>query len=103
MSNAQVLYLQHLVTKKLRHNELSPRQLVAHKSLRNCLQHLVAEADSEISGNTSQLNQAIEETASWLGNASQGKFRDFEQRISMRRNTERLACLSLTEESAKAD
>jgi hypothetical protein len=103
MSNAQVLYLQYLVTKKLCQNEQSPRKLVAHQNLRHRLQPLVAEADNEISGSQDALCQAIEETASWLGSENQGKMRDFKQEISMRRNTERLACLNLTEGSAQAD
>jgi hypothetical protein len=103
MSNAQVLYLQYLITKKLRQNKQSPRKLIAHQNLWHRLQPLVAEADNEISGSQDALCQAIEETASWLGNENQGKMRDFEQEISMRRNIERLACLNLTEGSAQAD
>ena len=101
MSNAHVLYL--LVTKKLCQNEQSPRKLVAHRNLRHRLQPLVAEADNEISGSQDALCQAIEETARWLGSENQRKMRDSGQEISMRRNTERLACLNLTEGSAQAD
>jgi len=103
MSNAQVLYLQHLVNKKLCQDEESPRKLVAHQNLWHRLQPLVAEADNEISGSQGALCKAIEETASWLSRGNQGKMRDFEQEISMRRNTERLACLNLTGGSARAD
>jgi hypothetical protein len=103
MSNAEVFYLQFLIMKKLCQNEQSPRKLVAHQNLWHRLQPLVAEADNEISGSQDALSQAIEETASWLGSESRGKMQDLEQEISMRRTTERLACLNLTEGLAQAD
>ncbi len=98
MSNAQVLYLQHLVTKKLCQDEESPRKLIAHYSLWHRLQPLVVEADNEISENQGALFKAIEETASWLGKENRGRMRDFEEEIG-----ERLACLNLASESAQAD
>jgi hypothetical protein len=98
MSNAQVLYLQHLVTKKLCQDEKSPRKLIAHYSLRHRLQPLVVEADNEISENQGALCKAIEETASWLRKENRGRMRDFEEEIG-----ERLACLNLTSESAQAN
>jgi hypothetical protein len=57
----------------------------------------VAEADNEISENQGALCKAIEETASWLGKENRGRIRDFEEEIG-----ERLACLNLTSESARA-
>lgn len=98
MSTAQVLYLQHLITTKLRRDKYSPRKILAHQQLQSRLQPLVAEADDKISENQGALCQAIEETTAWLGSESRGRMRGFEQKISMQWNTERLARLNLTDE-----
>ncbi len=98
MSNAQVLYLQHLVTKKLCQDKESPRKLIAHYSLQHRLQPLVVEADNEISENQGALCKAIEETASWLGKENRERMQDFKEEIS-----KCLACLNLTSKSAQAN
>ena len=96
MSNAQVLYLQHLITKKLRQEQV-PRKLVAHQNLRSRLQPLVREAENEISGSQGALIQVIEEAKGWLESGNQGRMQDSDQDISIRDSCERLAHVSLTD------
>ena len=83
MSNAQVLYLQHLITKKLRQEQV-PRKLVAHQNLRSRLQPLVREAENEISGSQGALIQVIEEAKGWLESGNQRRMQVSDQDISMR-------------------
>jgi hypothetical protein len=77
MSIAQVLYLQHLITKKLRQEQV-PRKLVAHQNLRSRLQPLVREAENEISGSQGALIQAMEEAKSWVESGNQGRMQDLD-------------------------
>ena len=98
MSTGQVLYLQLLSSAKLQRDHNFPRKTLAHKSLQSRLQPLVLEADNRISGSQSTFYQAIEETTPWVKNENQGKARDFEQKISMQWNSERLARLDLADD-----
>ena len=102
MSNAQVLYLQHLITKKLRQEQV-PRKLVAHQNLRSRLQPLVREAENEISGSQGALIQVIEEAKGWLESGNQGRVQDSDQDISMGDSCERLAHVSLTDAPSQTD
>jgi hypothetical protein len=101
MSTAQVLYLQHLITTKLHRDQNFPRKILAHQNLQFRLQPLLLEADNKISGSQGALCQAIEETTTWLESENKGKMRDFEQKISMQWNSERLARLKLADEPAQ--
>ena len=60
MSNAQMLYLQHLITKKLRQEQV-PRKLITYQNLQSRLQPLVREAENKISRSQGALIQVIEE------------------------------------------
>lgn len=102
MSNAQVLYLQHLITKKLRQEQV-PRKLVAHQNLRSRLQPMVREAENEISGSQGALIQVMEEAKSWIESGSQGRMPDLDQDISMRDSCKRLAHVSLTDAPSQTD
>jgi hypothetical protein len=102
MSNAQVLYLEHLITKKLRQEKIV-RKFVAHQNLRSRLQPLVKEAENEISGSQGALVQVIEEAKSWLETGHQGRMQGLDQDVSMRDSCERLAHVSLTDAPTKTD
>lgn len=100
MSTGQVLYLQLLSTAKLHRDHNFPRKILAHQSLQSRLQPLMLEADNRISGSQDTLYRAIEETTTWVKSETQGKMLDFEQKISMQLNNERLARLNLADEPA---
>jgi hypothetical protein len=98
MSNAQVLHLKNLATKKLRRDWDCPGKLLAHQNLRSHLRPLVTEADNKICGD--QGYQAREEATTWLGSENQGEVRGFEQKIGIQWTSELLARLNLTDESS---
>jgi hypothetical protein len=98
MSNAQVLHLKSLATKKLHRDWNSPGKLLAHQNLRSRLRLLVTEADNKICGD--QGCQAREEATTWLGSENQGGVRGFEQKIGIQCTGELLARLNLTNESS---
>jgi hypothetical protein len=75
MSNAQVPYLQNLITKKLRRDSECLRKLVGHAYLWSRLQPFTTVADYDLSESTEVPN--------------------FEDQISIRCNCERLAALAL--------
>jgi len=95
MSNAQVLYLKNLASKKLRRDWDSPGKLLAHQNLRSRLWPLAVEANSGDCWD--QCGQAREEA--WVGGANQGEVRGFEQKIGIQCTSELLARLNLTDES----
>lgn len=95
MSNAQVLYLQYIIAKKLRQGEQGLRKRLAHHNLWERIQPLAARADNAISESQGALFQAIEETKSWLEVGNQGRMGDLEQDISMWYNCEQLAHVNL--------
>ena len=96
MSNAQILYLQHLITKKLEQEQV-PLKLVAHQNLLSRLRPLVKDAESELSESQGALIQAIEEARSWHEGGNQGKMQHLDQDIIMRDNCKRLTHASLAD------
>jgi hypothetical protein len=95
MSNAQLLYLEMNIAKKLHRDINCISRLLSHKNLWLRLQPLAAEAHIEISTGGEALGQASKEARSWLEKGSGGKMENFEEEVSMRCNTDRLAILTL--------
>ena len=96
MSNAQVLYLEHLILEKAGEVKHVPGKLLPHVRLLSRLQPLIIEADNEMSGNKSALLQAIEETRCWLKIGSQERMESFEHNVTMRLNCRGLESVGLT-------
>ena len=96
MSNAHVLHLKNLTTKKLRRDWDSPGKLLAHQNLRSRLRPLATEADNKNYGN--QGCQVREEATTWRGSENQGRVRGFEK-VGIHWTSDLLARLNLTDES----
>ena len=99
MSNAQVLYLENLISEKICRDRDCPRKLVGHLAIWSRLQPLVADAYNQISKSHEALSHATEELRSWPEAGKLGRMNGFEDQISMRCNSKRLADLTLGEGS----
>jgi hypothetical protein len=94
MSNAQLLYLEMHINKKLyRDVDCLPR-FIAHKNLWLRLRPLAADAHDEISTSGEALRLANEEARSWLGRGKAGRMSNFEDQV---------AALALGNGSANSD
>lgn len=95
MSNAQLLYLEMHINKKLDRDINCLSRFIAHKNLWFRLLPLAADAHNEISTSGEALSLANEEARSWLGKGKAGKMEDFEDQANMRHNCDRLTALTL--------
>lgn len=95
MSNAQLLYLEMSINKKLCRDIDCLSRLIAHKNLWWRLRPLAEDAHNEISTSGEALSQANQEAKCWLGKGKAERMENFEDQVSMRCNSDRLAALTL--------
>lgn len=102
MSNAQLLYLEMHINKKLHRDIDCLSRFIAHKNLWFRLRPLVADAHDEISASGEALRLASEEARTWLGKGKVGRMGNFEDQVSVCYNSDRLSALTLGNGSANS-
>lgn len=95
MSDAQVLFLEGRINKKLYEHTNSLRKLIAHQGLYMRLEPFVTESNETLNQNEAVLNQAIEETQDRLALGQSTWMRSFEENMAFRNLIERFAALTL--------
>ena len=103
MSNAQVLYLQNRITKKLCQDGDCLQRLVAHQNLHTRLPVLATDADGKLLRSREVLDQTMKEARNLLKVGQYERMRAFEDRISMRFDIKRFADLSLEDLETERD
>jgi hypothetical protein len=93
MSNAQLLYLEMHINKKLCRDIDCLSRFIAHKNLWWRLRPLAEDAHNEILTSREALSQANQEAKGWLGKGKAERMENFEDQ--MRCNSDRLAALTL--------
>lgn len=90
MSNAQLLYLEMQINKKLNRDIDCLSRFIAHKNLWFRLWPLVEDAHNEISASGEALSLANKEARSWLGKGKAGRMEDFEDQAETRQGEARV-------------
>jgi hypothetical protein len=92
MSNAQLLYLEMHIIKKLDRDIQTLSRCLAHKNLWLRLWRLAAD---EIPTSGEAIGQAYEEARSWFEKGKGRRMENFEDQVNMRYSSNRLAALTL--------
>jgi hypothetical protein len=95
MSDAQVLFLEGCIVRKIHEQTASLRKLIAHQGLYVRLLPFVMESNKTLRRNETALNQMIEEAQDRFAIGQTKWMRSFEDNIAIRTLTERLAALTL--------